>query len=208
LAAERGEAFGVAFDTVPEVGLDDDAVGLAAARGVAVAGVNRSPMLGIAARGDVGGNVCGDAADAGFAGVLGDDVAGLSGTRVNAGRDVGAGRSSPLGGGLDSVTTECPLVQAALSTLKRARPTKKRCSQILPGLPSARTVANQLSESQVRSKYGGTVLGCLRTRRLKRKSLHVFVDAFLSNTSPRSAGHAPSGDPAEDERRIGAAESE
>jgi hypothetical protein len=90
----------------------------------------------------------GSGADAGFAGAVGDGVAGLSVACAGAGRDDGAGRSLPSGGGLDPVTTGCPLLQAALSTLERARPTEEQCSQILPGLPSAGTVANQLSESQ------------------------------------------------------------
>ena len=49
-------------------------------------------------------------------------AAGLSAARADAGRDVGAGRSLPSGGGLDPVTTVCPLLQAASSTLEEAPP--------------------------------------------------------------------------------------
>jgi hypothetical protein len=101
-------------------------------------------MLGIAARGDADDN----GAVAGRSGGVGDCGAGLSVARAGAGRDVGAGRSLPSGGGLDPVTTVCPLLHAAFSTWKRSAQRKKRCSQILPGLPSVETVANQLSESQ------------------------------------------------------------
>jgi hypothetical protein len=93
----------------------------AAGRGVAGAacGVKRSPIVGIAARGDVDRDGVPDVDVAAGAGAVGDEAAGLSATRAGAGRDDGAGRSLPSGGGLDPVTTGCPLLQAALSTLEK-----------------------------------------------------------------------------------------
>jgi len=79
---------------------------------------------------------------------LGDCAAGLSDARAGAGRDAGSGRSLSSRGGLDPVTTECPLLQAASSTTEGSPPNGKQCSQILPGLPSVGTVANHLSGSQ------------------------------------------------------------
>jgi hypothetical protein len=171
-AAGRGTEFGAGFGTAFGVALGNDAGGLAAARGIADApadvGVSRSPMLDVAGRADglIEGrdNGLGDgraaALDpelaaglvAGFAGALGtglgDCAAGLSDTRAGAGRDAGAGRSLSSGGGLDPVTTECPLLQAASSTTEGSPPNRKQCSQILPGLPSVGTVAKHLSGSQ------------------------------------------------------------
>ena len=150
---------------------------MAAARGAhPAAGVSRSPMLGIAARGDAS-----DARpDADLAGGAGDCVAGLSVARADAGRDVGAGRSLPSGGGLDPVTTGYPLLQAASSTLERSPPNGKRCSQILPGLPSAGTVANQLSESQASEEQiwrNGARLPRTRADSIASAALAVFAVA-------------------------------
>ena len=154
------------------VALGDDAAGLAAARGVADApagvGVSRSPMRDVAGRADgltegrndglndgraaaldpelAAGLVVGFADALGIG--LGDCAAGLSDGRAGAGRDAGAGRSLSSRGGLDPVTTECPLLQAASSTTEGSPPNGKQCSQILPGLPSVGTVANHLSGSQ------------------------------------------------------------
>jgi hypothetical protein len=96
----------------------------AAGRAVAGAacGVNRSPIVGVAARGDAGRDSVPDVDDGvSVAGAedADDEVAGLSAARAGAGRDVGAGRSLPSGGGLDPVTTGCPLLQAASSTLEK-----------------------------------------------------------------------------------------
>ena len=92
----------------------------AAGRGVAGAacGVKRSPIVGIAARGDAGRDGVPDVDGAAGAGVAGDDAAGLSAARAGAGLG-GAGRSLPSGGGLDPVTTGCPLLQAASLTLEK-----------------------------------------------------------------------------------------
>jgi hypothetical protein len=107
---------GALFDVAPP------AVFAAAGRGVAGAacGVKRSPIVGIAARGDAGRDGMPDADVAVGAGALGDEAAGLSAARAGAGRDVGAGRSLPSGGELDPVTTGCPLLQAASSTLEES----------------------------------------------------------------------------------------
>jgi hypothetical protein len=87
----------------------------------AACGVNRSPIVGVAARGDGVPDVDDVAAGAVAAGdeASVDEAAGLSAARADAGRDVGAGRSLPSGGGLDPVTTGCPLLQAASSTLEK-----------------------------------------------------------------------------------------
>jgi len=91
-----------------------------AGRGVAGAacGVKRSPMVGIAARGDAGRDGVPVVDVAAGAGAAGDETAGLSAARAGAGLG-GAGRSLPSGGGLDPVTTGCPLLQAASSTLEK-----------------------------------------------------------------------------------------
>jgi hypothetical protein len=111
-------------------------------------------MLGIAAR--AGGLEEGDVVDAPRSAALaaaggggfGACAAGLSVARADGDRVAGAGRSLSSGGGIDPVTTVCPLLQAASSTLEGGPPNAEQCSQILPGLPSAGAVANQLSESQ------------------------------------------------------------
>jgi hypothetical protein len=93
-----------------------------AGRGVAGAacGVRRSPIVGIAARGgDAGRDGVPDVEVAAGVGAVGDEAAGLSAARAGAGRDGGAARSLPSGGGLDPVTTGCPLLQAASSTLEK-----------------------------------------------------------------------------------------
>jgi hypothetical protein len=86
---------------------------LAAARGIAAVaagvGVSRSPTVGITGRGDG----------------LGDCTAGLSAGRADAGRKIGGARSLPSGGGLDPVTTGCPLLQAASSTLEESPAQRK-----------------------------------------------------------------------------------
>jgi hypothetical protein len=135
-AAGRDAAFPVELEAMPDVELGEGVAGLAAARGVAdpAAGVRRSPMLGTAARGLAGG--------------VGECADGLSVAGTDAGRDVGAGRSLPSGGGLDPVTTGCPLLQAASSTTETSPPNEGRCSQILSGLPSVGRVANHPSGSQ------------------------------------------------------------
>jgi hypothetical protein len=65
------------------------------------------------------------AVDIGLEAGFGDCAAGLSDGRADAGRDAGAGRSLPSGGGLDPVTTECPLLQAASSTTEGSPPNEK-----------------------------------------------------------------------------------
>jgi hypothetical protein len=84
----------------------------------AACGVKRSPIVGIAAGGDAGRDGVPDVDVAAGAGAVGNEVAGLSAARAGAGLG-GAGRSLPSGGGLDPVTTECPLLQAASLTLKK-----------------------------------------------------------------------------------------
>jgi hypothetical protein len=150
----RGAVFGAAFGVVPGVAFGAAAAGRAAVRGVAPlpagAGVSRSPMLGIAARaGGLEEEVeAPRSAALAAAGGFGGCAAGLSVARADGDRVAGAGRSLSSGGGFDPVTTVCPLLQAASSTLEGGPPNAEQCSQILPGLPSAGAVANQLSESQ------------------------------------------------------------
>jgi hypothetical protein len=111
-------------------------------------------MLGIAARaGGLGEeeevvDALRSVALAAVGGGFGGCAAGLSVARTDGDRVAGAGRSLSSGGGFDPVTTVCPLLQAASSTLEGGPPNAEQCSQILPGLPSAGAVANQLSESQ------------------------------------------------------------
>ncbi len=136
LGGWRGAGSGAGFVAV----FGDGTAGLAAARGVADAdvGVSRSPTVGIAGRGD---------------GVA-DCAVGLSAARAAAGRKVGAGRSLPSGGGLDSVTAGCPLLQAASSTLGESPAQRKamfadsaRSAQCWGGGKS--TSGSQASEEQI-----------------------------------------------------------
>jgi len=113
LVAARGTLFDPLLDAALTAALGDGGAALAArglANAPAGAGVKRSPIVGMAGRGDIFA--------AGFGAALGDGVAGLSVGRTDAEREPGAGRSLPSGGGLDPVTTECPLLQAASSTLE------------------------------------------------------------------------------------------